>query len=205
MTYDFFGTPWAEGLAHHTNLYGTGTSGGYSTDDAVKFLLDQKVKSENIFIGYAAYSRNARGASIESKSPLKGTYDRGAGTTTGSFESGASEYYDILYNYLDLENKSGLNGFHVYTDETAHADYLYNPTSQLYLSIDTPRSVREKGQYVLANNLGGLFTWTIDMDNGVLLNAAREGLGAKPQPPVTVDMEPFYFKGENVTMSDLAP
>ena len=196
MTYDFFGTPWAPRLAHHTNLYDYQDS-DFSIDKSVKYLLSVGVASRNIFVGYAAYSRSARNAVVDSWSPLVGTYNPGSGTTTGTYESGASEFFDILYNYLDLENQRAINGFNVYTDEVANADYLYNPETGLFLSIDTPRSVREKGQYVLDNNLGGLFTWTIDMDNGVLLNAAREGLGAVATQEV-VDMEPFYFSGINV-------
>ncbi|SDP70768.1 chitinase family 18 [Ralstonia sp. 25mfcol4.1] len=195
MTYDFFGTPWAEKLAHHTNLFDYEGS-QFSIDKSVKYLLSVGVPSKNIFVGYAAYSRSARNAVIESWSPLVGTYSPGTGTTTGSYESGASEFYDILYNYLDLENRTGINGFNVYTDQEADADYLFNPETGLFLSIDTPRSVKAKGEYVLENNLGGLFTWTIDMDNGVLLNAAREGLGATVKTEV-VDMEPFYFEGIN--------
>lgn len=38
---------------------------------------------------------------------------------------------------------------------------------------------------------------TIDQDNGVLLNAAREGLGYEIESEV-IDMEPFYFEGINV-------
>lgn len=200
MTYDFFGTPWAPALAHHTNLYDYADS-AFSIDRSVKYLLSVGVPSKNIFVGYAAYSRSARNAVIESWSPLVGTYSPGTGTTTGSYESGASEFYDILYNYLDLENHTGINGFNLYTDKEADADYLYNPESGLFLSIDTPRSVLEKGRYVLENNLGGLFTWTIDMDNGVLLNAAREGLGAPIQNEV-IDMDPLYFEGINTENMD---
>lgn len=195
MTYDFFGTPWAPSLAHHTNLHDYAGS-DFSIDKSVKYLISQGVPSRNIFVGYAAYSRSARNAVIDSWSPLQGTYSPGTGTTTGTYESGASEFYDILYNYLDLENHTAINGFNLYTDKVANADYLYNPETGLFLSIDTPRSVQAKGLYVLNNNLGGLFTWTIDMDSGVLLNAAREGLGAVPTSEV-VDMEPFYFEGIN--------
>ncbi len=39
--------------------------------------------------------------------------------------------------------------------------------------------------------------WTIDQDNGVLVNAVREGLGYEIESEV-IDMEPFYFEGINV-------
>jgi len=206
MTYDYFGTPWAPKLAHHSNLYDVDPSDpeGHSIDRAVKYLLEQGVPSTNINIGFAAYSRSARNAVIDSWSPLQGTYNPGSGTTTGTFESGTTEFFDLLYNYLDLEHQTGINGFNVYTDEVADADYLYSPESGLFLSVDTPRSVYAKGEYVRKHNLGGLFTWTIDMDNGVLVNAAREGLGAPVQTRV-VDMEPFYFSGINVQDGGRAP
>ncbi|BAE74749.1 Chitinase A precursor [Sodalis glossinidius str. 'morsitans'] len=199
MTYDFFGTPWHEGLTNHTNLYKTEHS-SYSLEEAVTYLLEQGVDPDVINVGYAGYSRSAKGAEISSFSPLKGTYE-GNDTTVGTFESGCVEWYDVLYNYLDLENKSGRNGYQVYTDDVACADYLYSPTAKVFHSIDTPRSVREKARYVIEKGLGGIFTWTIDYDNGLLVNAAREGLGC-PIVDKVIDMSPFYFKGINITGED---
>jgi chitinase len=206
MTYDFFGTPWAPALAHHTNLHPAHPENPdeYSTDAAIDYLVEIGVPLERVVIGYAAYSRSARNADISCWSPLTGTYDPGSGTTTGSFESGATEWYDVIYNYLDLEHQQGLNGYNVYTDEVADADYLYSPDMKQFISIDTPRTVKAKGEYVLHRGLAGLFTWTIDMDAGVLVNAAREGLGNTITKQV-IDMSPFYFKGINVAGSDRPP
>lgn len=196
MTYDFFGTPWAENVTHHTNLKAL-EAGGWAVDTIVDHLLSEGFPSDRINIGYAGYTRNARGAELESLSPLKGAYNAGTGTTTGTFESGTSEWYDVIYNYLDLENQKGRNGFNVYTDQVADADYLYNPESKLFMSLDTPRSVKAKGKYAASLGLGGMFTWTIDQDNGVLVNAAREGLGYEISSEV-IEMDPFYFEGINV-------
>jgi len=198
MTYDFFGTPWAKKLAHHTNLFCLDNvdTESYGIDKSVDILLSAGVSPEKINIGYAAYTRNARNAVISSYSPLKGLYFPGNGTTTGTFESGSTEYYDLIYNYIDFENQKGLNGFKVYTDKEANADYLYNPDSQLFISFDSPRTVKAKGEYVKDRNLAGMFTWTAEMDNGILVNAAREGLGSKIQSQV-IDMSIFYFKGHS--------
>ncbi|AQS36626.1 chitinase [Shewanella psychrophila] len=199
MTYDFFGTPWADRLNHHTNLQPNEES-DFSLCEAVDYLIENSVEPKMINIGYAGYTRNAKGAEIETFSPLKGSYAPGDGSTTGTFEEGTSEWYDIIYNYLDLNKKSGKNGFELYTDQVADADYLYSPESKLFMSLDTPRSVKNKGTYALERNLGGIFTWTIDQENGLLVNAAREGLGCSPIEQ-KVDMEPFYFKGINVDPS----
>lgn len=204
MTYDFFGTPWSEGLAHHTNLHPFNAD-GFSVDAAVDYLEQTVgIPLERVALGYAAYSRSGRNANIASFSPLQGSYDPGQGTTTGSFESGVTEWYDLIYNYVDLENQAGINGYNVYTDEIADADYLYSPDSRLFLSVDTPRTVKAKGEYVRERGLAGLFTWTIDLDNGLLVNAAREGLGNEIEVE-HIDMEPFYFKGINVTGENHPP
>lgn len=200
MTYDFFGTPWAETLGHHTNRKAL-EEGGWAVETIVEHLLAEGFSADRINIGYAGYTRNARQAEIESLSPLKGSYNPGAGETTGTFESGTNEWYDVIYNYLDLENQKGRNGFNVYTDQVADADYLYNPESKLFLSLDTPRTVKAKGEYAAKLGLGGVFTWTIDQDNGVLVNAVREGLGYEIESEV-IDMEPFYFEGINVEKDD---
>ncbi|CDL83276.1 glycoside hydrolase family 18 protein [Xenorhabdus szentirmaii] len=194
MTYDFFGTPWANKLMHHTNLRRYPDSEN-SVEKAVEYLLSVGVPSQAINIGYAGYSRNAKQADITSYSPLSGSYSSGINTTTGTFESGTTEWYDTIYNYLDLESQTDRNYFTLYTDETADADYLYNPYNKLFLSIDTPRTVKAKTKYVLEKNLGGIFTWTADQDNGLLLNAAREGLEC-PLLIRKIDMEPFYYKGK---------
>lgn len=74
MTYDFFGTPWATELAHHTNLYPNGSANNWSVETAVNYLESIGVPLKQVFIGYAGYSRNAHDATIQSVSPLKGTY-----------------------------------------------------------------------------------------------------------------------------------
>ncbi|VVE13748.1 chitinase [Pandoraea capi] len=197
MTYDFFGTPWAPTLAHQTNLHDTNPAdaGGFSIDRAVNWLRQAGVPLAKVHIGYAAYSRNALQAQIAQVSALSGTYSPGDDITAGTFESGTTEYYDVLRNYLDLEDGTARNGFTLYTDPVADADFLYQPSSGLFMSLDTPRTVRAKGDYVKRNGLGGLFTWTIDQDNGVLANAAHEGLGQKATVS-HIDMTPFYFSGK---------
>ncbi len=198
MTYDFFGTPWAARLAHHTNLFKTPNT-EFSIDEAVNWLLGIGVDPGRIIIGYAGYTRNAKGAKLDSLSPLDGTYDNsGTTSTSGTFESGTTEWCDLIYNYLDLEAQKGKNGFELYTDEIANADYLYNAQSKFFISLETPRTVNSKAKYVLEKGLGGMMTWTADQDNGLLVNAAREGFGC-PVIEEKIHMAAFYFSGVNVS------
>ena len=198
MSYDLFtvGTGISGNIGHHTNLKRDPNDeySKYSIDDAVNYMLDQGIDPKKIFVGFAGYSRSARQANMTSVSPLTGTYDTEGLDTVGSFESAVTEWPDVIYNYLDLERKTGLEGYVLYTDEVADADFLYSRSNQVFMSIDTPRSVKAKAEYVKAKGLGGLFIWSADQDNGLLTNAACEGLGRTATTTV-IEMEPFYFKG----------
>ncbi|MDE9540597.1 glycosyl hydrolase family 18 protein [Xenorhabdus bovienii] len=201
MTYDFF-TLGDSKLSHHTNLYRKKDDpySKYSIDDAVQHLITLGVDKKKIFIGYAGYTRNAKGADITSKSPLQGTYN-GSGNVVGTFESAVIEWTDIIYNYVDFENGIGRNGYEIIQDSVAKADYLYNKDLKVFMSLDTPRSVREKARYVKEKGLGGLFIWSGDQDNGLLTNAAHEGLGRTVKKSV-IDMSPFYFDNDNLPSYD---
>ena len=72
---------------------------------------------------------------------------------------------------------SGINGYQVFWDDIAQGSYAWNYADGKLLTFDTQRSVEAKGNYVLQNNLGGLFAWEIDADNGHLLNSMNSGLG----------------------------
>lgn len=205
MTYDFFDSNWAPVLLHHTNLrdYDSGALKQErinSVEEAVNYLRGEGIDMSKVYIGYASYSRNALDAHIDNHSPLSGTFRQipESQDAIGSFYPLICEYNDVLYNYFDPENKSGKNGYHLYTDAEANADYLYSDTSGVFMSIDTPRSVYTKGKYAAEQGLGGIFTWTIDQDKGLLANAAREGAGYGDPTESVIDMSEFYFCGSNI-------
>ena len=215
MTYDFFGGTYMSDLSHHTNLsaYDNGVEEcdnleecNNSVERSIRYLQDEGIDLSKVNIGYAGYGRNALNAEINSFSPLQGTLEtlENSELGQGTFENLTSEYNDILYNYFDPENKTGKNGYNVYTDIEANADYLYNDNLKVFMSIDTPRSVYQKGEYALDNGLGGIFTWTIDQDAGLLANAAREGAGytQKGGDSQKINMPDYYFCGENITEQD---
>ena len=91
------------------------------------------------------------------------------------------DYKKIEADFMGGPDASGVNGFSVGWDDTAKASYVWNPATNTLISIDTKRSVREKGAYILQHQLGGIFAWEIDADNGHILNAMHEGLGHTQQ------------------------
>jgi chitinase len=195
MSYDFFGTGWSPSLAHHSNLNNSKLS-NFSAIKAVEYLISEGIPSEMIHLGVANYGRAAAEADLSS---LKYNIQ---GNALGSFERGAYEFFDLIKNALELEKNQaeGKNGFILITDTDADADILYNYTTKHYISLDTPRTVRNKGEYAKRIGLAGCFSWSGDQDDGLLANAAKEGMGYSLIKEVFA-MNPLYNKGKEINLA----
>lgn len=200
MIYDFFGMLWVEMLGYYINCKVL-EEGGWVVEIIVDYLLVEGFFVDCINIGYVGYICNVCQVEIEFLLLLKGFYNSGLGDIIGFFEFGISEWYDVIYSYLDLENQKGCNGFNVYIDQVVDVDYLYSLEFKLFLFLDMLCIVKVKGEYVVKLGLGGVFIWIIDQDNGVLVNVVCEGLGYEIEFEV-IDMELFYFEGINVEKDD---
>ena len=208
MTYDFHGG-WNNVTGHQTGIYcgahlsadacngkGVDDKGeprkgpAYTLDNAVKLLLEQGVPSEKLVIGAAMYGRGWEGVKPENATiagnpmtaPANGKL-RGS-TSQGVWEAGVIDYKGLKAHMIG-HNEQGINGFEVGYDEQAQAAFVWNQQKGTLVTYDSPRSVQAKGRYVREHNLGGLFAWEIDADNGDILNAMHEGLAGKstPVPP----------------------
>ncbi|UDM55358.1 chitinase [Phenacoccus solenopsis nudivirus] len=194
MTYDFAGA-FSVDLGHHTNLREGYLNNGLSVEKAVDMLLNLNIPAKKINIGFTSYSRNLKNVEIDTFDPLDGTISGPQTPALGTFESNVLEWYDVMANYLHFDGKKlyGKNGYCLYHDSTSDADYLYSNTTKIFISLDTPRSVYAKAQYVKENNLHGMFEWMIDYDNGLLANAAHEGFDHKILRK-KIDMAPLLTK-----------
>lgn len=180
MTYDYYGA-WNGVLGHQTGLYPSPNSPivGFSAHEAVQYLLNRGIPSGKIALGAAMYGRGWQNVSgVSGNNPFSGT---GGSGITGGWEAGIMDYKKIESDYMGGPEATGVNGFTVGWDNTAKASYVWNPSTNTLISMDTKRSVREKGAYILQYQLGGIFAWEIDADNGHILNAMHEGLGHPQQ------------------------
>ncbi|KAF7764190.1 chitinase [Pseudoalteromonas citrea] len=228
MTYDFYGG-WNNVTGHQTALYcgshlstdecnGTGLDDNgeprkgpaYTTDNAIQLLLQQGVNSKKIVVGAAMYGRGWEGV-FDANTTISGNpmTAPGNGKFTGSkaqgvWEAGIMDYKGVVANLIGASG-TGINGYEVGYDEQAEGGYAWNRSSGKLLTFDTPRSVKAKGAYVNTHNLGGLFSWEIDADNGDILNAMHDGLaGGVPTnrlPVVTVDSQVTIEAGASAVVS----
>lgn len=193
MSYDFNGAWTNTELGHQTNLFAASWDPDtkYTTDKGVKALLDQGVTPGKIVVGAAMYGRGWTGVSgYQAGNPFTGT---ATGPVKGTWENGVVDYRQIVNDYMGAGWEQGY-------DEVAEAPYVFKASTGDLITFDNDRSVKAKGQYVQANQLGGLFAWEIDSDNGDILNAMHEGLG-HGDGTAPVNKPPIANAGADLTVT----
>ena len=169
MTYDFDSSVWGAKLTNHqTNIYPTSYT-AFSIDAGVKAYLAAGIPANKLQIGGAAYSRGFANTEGLGK-PCSGTVSK------MSWEAGVSDYKAIL-GY----------GLQESYDSEAQAGYFYDPALKELYSVDTPRSIKAKVDYIKQKGLQGIFFWEASgdsQDDKSLIKTAYESMGGTYTPPV---------------------
>ena len=181
MSYDFYGAWSMTDLGHQAALHAPAwrPDTNYTTENGVNALLEQGVQPGKIVVGTGMYGRGWTGVhGYTGNNPFTGTATDGV---KGTWEPGVVDYRQIVNEY------KGKPGWEYGYDADAEAPYVFNKSTGELISYEDARSATAKGKYVLAKNLGGLFAWSIDSDNGDILNAMNESLlgSSTPDPVVT--------------------
>jgi chitinase len=59
-------------------------------------------------------------------------------------------------------------------DNVTQTPWLYNPTTKDFISYDDPTSIGIKTDWAVSQGLGGLFCWSLDQDNGELIDVMQK-------------------------------
>ncbi|KAM6981988.1 chitotriosidase-1-like [Tautogolabrus adspersus] len=155
MTFDFHG-PWESVTAHPSPLYqgsqDTGDAIHSNTASALEYWRDQGASEEKLNMGMAAFGR---AFSLSSNSSAVGAPASGPGEEgcyTG--EEGFWAYYETCL-YLD-----GVET-HLISDQQVP----YATTHSQWVGFDDTTSISTKINYLKANNFGGAFVWSLDLDD----------------------------------------
>ncbi|MCE9686461.1 glycosyl hydrolase family 18 protein [Shewanella sp. AS16] len=194
MSYDFNGAWSNTELGHQSNLYEASWDSNtrYTADKGVRLLLAQGVTPGKIVVGTAMYGRGWSGVQdYQAGNPFTGT---ATGPVKGTWENGVVDYRQIAQEYMS-------SGWEYAYDAAAEAPYVFKASTGDLISFDDARSAKAKGQYVLSNQLGGLFAWEIDADNGDILNAMHEGLGHGEGTTPPANKAPIANAGSDVNVT----
>jgi len=153
MTYDFHGT-WENRTGHLAAF--TGDPAGYDIRSAVKAYLDAGVDPRKMVLGAPLYTRGWRGAADGGDG---GYGEPTSGAAPGTFEEGMYDYKDLLSQLQDPAK-----GWQLYWDDVAQANYVYQPSTRIFSSFETPTSIALKSQWAESMGLGGMMFWDISND-----------------------------------------
>ncbi|WP_342437015.1 glycosyl hydrolase family 18 protein [Paenibacillus sp. FSL L8-0436] len=189
MTYDFNGS-WNTTTGHNAPLYydpaaassGLTDPANYNIDKAVTSYLASGVPANKLVLGMPFYGRGWGGA----PSTGNGQYQVSAGiSSTGTWEKGNYDFYDLEANYI---NK---NGYTRYWNNTSKVPYLYNPSTQTFISYDDAESIGYKTSYIKTKGLAGAMFWETSGDrNKTLQNKLNTDLGGGVVPTPTPTATP---------------
>ncbi|KAF1026022.1 MAG: Chitinase A [Burkholderia plantarii] len=200
MTYDFYGAWSMDVLGHQTALNAPAwrPDTQYTTTNSVNELLRQGVDPKKIVVGAAAYGRGWTGvAGYTNDNPFTGIAKDGI---AGGWEKGIPDYKVIASKMLG-PGGHGINGFEYHYDQTAEAPYVFNKSTGELVTYDDARSITAKGDFVRQKQLGGMFSWEIDADNGDILNAMHVGLGHGEGNGDKPNRPPVANTGGNLTVT----
>jgi len=162
MTYDFYGGG-DRITGHHANLALTARDTlkpPRSARFAVQQHIDAGIPANKIVLGVPFYGKWWKGTMPVNN----GLYQPTSGKT-GTY------YFKNIADSL-----AGNTGFQSFWDDEAKAPYIWRQKDSLFMTYETPRSLKLKTAYVKDNDLGGIMFWQFNGDNGSLLNAIYDNL-----------------------------
>ncbi len=153
MGYDFAGE-WSKTTAHHAALFGP--PAGESSEAFVKQHLAAGIPARKLVLGVPFYGRAWCGVNP---------------AANGLHQS--MEMYLRSFPYSTLQQQFiNQQGYRRYWDREAHAPYLWNPSSGIFITYEDPASLHEKARFVKRHHLGGIMYWEQSEDpDEILLNA----------------------------------
>jgi len=143
MTYDM--CPWDK-VGHHADLY--------ASAQVANVFADAGVPWEKLVLGAAFYARvykDVDGIDAPLSGPLEYNFLRGGYAET------AARAQQIGLSY----------------DTKAKAPYIYDANTREFITFDNPQSLKDKVDYVKANNMAGVMFWAyaFDDEDSTLLRA----------------------------------
>ncbi|CEP10584.1 hypothetical protein [Parasitella parasitica] len=67
-------------------------------------------------------------------------------------------------------------------DNITQTPWLYNPKDKTFISYDDPTSLGVKTNFALSKDIAGLFCWSVEQDNGELLDAIAPMIAGNSKP-----------------------
>ncbi|MBB5205636.1 chitinase [Inhella inkyongensis] len=161
MSYDYHGG-WNPHTGHHAALRAGTPAQDDSLEESVRSLREAGVPAAKLMAGAAFYARAWQGVA----QPQAGAQAQSA--AIGLHPEGSPGWRELQRCCL-----SPASGFQRRHDHRRAADFLWHPGRRLWVSYESPATLRAKTQWARAQGLGGVFAWEWSQDDGQLLQALQ--------------------------------
>ncbi|GAB5377743.1 MAG: hypothetical protein AcusKO_42050 [Acuticoccus sp.] len=159
MTYDYYGA-WQDTTGHLAGMYDQ-TGAGYDITTTIELYKEAGVDPGQLVLGLPSYARAWTG--VQADSPIDAWNAPSSGGAPGTYPNSEPAYYeykDLLGQFSQADSNWGL-----YYDDDAQAAFLYDPTTGIFSSIETPETVAIKSEWAQAEGLGGFMFWDLSGDS----------------------------------------
>ena len=179
MTYDYHGS-WSSHVGHNSPLYNSPSS--------------DVEGSCHTGINYLALTRQIPKNQLNMGVPFWGKLYNASNLNLPFDGSALDKWYSEIVDLVESSN------WDYYWDDIAKCPYLININNQQIITYDNPESIKEKCNYIIENELGGVMIWALGYDivdgNQELINAINDNyLGNdklfNPDIPVEFDLKIF--------------
>jgi chitinase len=162
MSYDYYVPSWDKTTGHHAPLFtNPADPKKISVERTVQEYERAGVPAEKLVLGVPFYGKS---------------WGHVPDQNHGLFQPG-KEVPDTYLPYSSLTNLEN-DGYIRYWDTQSSAPYLYNRTTQTFISYDDPESLEKKCEYVLDHKLAGIMFWEYSGDSAnILLDSINSGFG----------------------------
>ncbi|CAF1041436.1 unnamed protein product [Adineta steineri] len=166
MTYDFHGA-WQNYTGIHAPLYRRydelDRDGILNQDFGITIWLKNGAPAHKLVLGVPLFARSfllAQSDKNKLRSPTIGNGTAGPFTRSAGFLS----YFEVCLLQTDIKWQKRV------VSDGSESEYMFKDRE--WISYETIDNIRKRAAYVVANNLGGMFVWSLDMDdfNGAFCN-----------------------------------
>ena len=167
MTYDFHGAFETQTNHHAPIYYNENDPTRYNkytfcAEDAMKmYVKEYNIPTEKLNVGSPFYSRGW--SEVDDSTGKNGLFSTATKAYKGSWDSATSPGGQIpWFQIKEMENK---DGWKKYWDDKAKVPYLYNKDLKSMITYEDEKSLKERCNFVIKNNYGGIIVWEITGDD----------------------------------------
>lgn len=136
----------------------------FNADNTIQAYLAQGVPANKLIFGFPSYGRAVVGVpniAPNSYPNAFGLYQSFTSIPNGEWDN------DGVFDYKYIVSKMLDQGYTDYQLVGTSAAYNPNVNGGTFISFDNTSNIREKAQYVIANNLAGMMVWELSSDVNV--------------------------------------